>query len=121
MKTPNIVSVLAVLLVGLLLFPIVQEKVWAIKRDRVSSKIKASYMQAALRGDVALPATNSDALRCWSVCFWSLPHSVEVRTSFGTRFFYIAQRTTNSVSPYNFRFITGTDVNGNQLTNTPGI
>ncbi|SPE53337.1 exported hypothetical protein [Verrucomicrobia bacterium] len=122
MKILAKVSALAVILfMGFMLLDLGGEWVWAIKRKRVSSRIKASYLQSALRGEVPAPATNSDALRCWSLCYWSLPDAVGVRVSSGARFFFIARDTTNTDRPYSFRFITGTDANGKQITNTPGI
>ena len=115
------VELAVVIGIVLALVPIAQEKLWEMKRDRVREKIKASYMQAAARGEVALPATNPEALCCWSVCFWSLPNALEVRTPSSNRFFYIARRNTNSPSAYSFRFVSATDPNGNTLTNIPGI
>jgi hypothetical protein len=122
MKTvEKVVCALVALGIGAMLLPFAQEWLWTMKRERVSSQIKDSYMRSASRGEVAAPATNSDALRCSSICFWSLPHCLEVRASSGNTFFYMAQRTTNSTSPYTFRFFMETDANGNQITNTPSI
>jgi hypothetical protein len=112
--------VVASAILGMLL-PMAQEWVWRMKRERVSSQIKASYVQSALSGEVVVPATNSDSLQCWSICFWSLPRTVEVTAPSGNKYYYIACRATNSVRPYNFRFITGRDANGNRVTNARGI
>jgi hypothetical protein len=117
----KVVALLVVVATGAMLLPFAQEWAWTMKRKRVSAQIKASYVQSASRGEVAVPVTNSDALRCSSMCFWSLPNSVEVKTRSGNTLFYIAHRTTNSDAPYTFKYITGTDTNGNQLTNAPGI
>jgi len=110
-----------ILFIGLMLLDLGGEWGWSNKRKRVSAQIKASYLQSVLRGELPAPATNSDALRCWSLCYWDLPDSVEVRASSGAKFFFIAYGTTNSNRPYNFKFITGTDASGKQITNSPGI
>jgi hypothetical protein len=117
----KILDVFLNLAIGALLLPLAQEWVWTMKRELVSSQIKADYVRHASRGEVALPATNSDAIRCWSICFWSLPSCVKVRAASGNEFFYSAQRTTNSANPYNFRLFMETDVNGNRITNAPSI
>src|SRR5262245_15711595 len=120
MKTSGkIIAVLAVVGAGAMLLPFAQERVWTFKRQRVSSQIKASYMRSVSRGEVAVPATNSDALRCSSICFWSLPRCLQVKVPSGNTRFYMAHDTTNSASPYTFRFFMETDPNGNLITNAP--
>jgi hypothetical protein len=122
MKTAaKVVCALVVLGIGAMLLPLAQEWVWTMKRERVSSQIKDSYIRSASRGEVAFPATNLDALRCSSICFWSLPNCLQVSATSGNTFFYIAHRTTNSASPYTFRFFMETDADGNQITNIPSI
>lgn len=122
MKTRGkIVAVLAVVGVGAMLLSFAPERVWAFRRERVSSQIKASYMRGVSRGEVPVPATNSDALRCSSICFWSLPYCLEVKVPSGNTRFYMAHDTTNAASPYTFRFFMETDPNGNLITNAPSI
>lgn len=122
MKTSEkVVCAVVVFVCGGVLLPIAQEWLWTMKRNQVRSQIKASYAVCASRGEVAAPATNSDALRCSAPCFWSLPQSVRVKAASGHIFVYMAQSTTNATTPYTFRFISERDAQGNPITNSPSL
>ena len=117
----KIVLVVTTLVAGVMVFPIAYEWYWTMRRHHVSSQIKASYMWSAARGEVTVPSTNSDSIRCWSSCFWSLPRMVRVKDSSGNTFSYIAHHTTNSGTPYSFKFIARENAKGNSLTNAPSL
>jgi len=73
-----------------------QEWIHGIRRSRTASQITKSYRTSALAGEVALPATNADAIQCWSMCFWSMPTTVRVKTASGDTFIYNATQVSNS-------------------------
>src|SRR6478672_7677017 len=101
MRAKIFVAVLAVLVLGVMVLPLAQERA---RRERFRSEIKASYLRRASRGEVAVPANNSDALRCFSRSSISLPIFVEVKTGSGNTLIYVAHRRTNSDAPYSFEF-----------------
>jgi len=73
-----------------------QEWIHRIRRSRTASQITKSYQTTALAGEVALPATNADAIQCWSMCFWGMPTTIRVRTVSGDSFIYSARQVSNS-------------------------
>src|SRR5262245_5847074 len=87
-----------VILFGILALYVMVGHEWihGIRRSRTASQITKSYHASALAGDVAIPATNTDAIQCWSMCFWSMPTTVRVRTVSGDTFIYSARQVSNS-------------------------
>jgi hypothetical protein len=115
-------SLALILFAGLVVASFAAEWRWSMKRQRIGSEMIASYRKSALRGGVPAPATNADALRCGAtICYWSLPHSVEVTLPSGATYFYVARPNSNSDIPWRFVFSRGRDKNGIPLTNEPGI
>jgi hypothetical protein len=107
---------------GLIVARFVAEWRWSAKRARFGSDLIASYRKSALRGDVPAPATNAGALRCGgTICYLSLPHSVEVTVPSGATYVYIARSNYDANVPWRFEFSRGRDKNGISLTNEPGL
>lgn len=119
-KIERLVRLIVIVGIAGVILPFVQEWLWRRERDQVRSQIKQSYLRSASRGEVAVPATNSDAFSCWATCFWSLPRTVRVKTSSGHTFTYLAERTTNSTSPYRFEVVSEMDTNANRILDSSG-
>jgi hypothetical protein len=73
-----------------------QEWIHGIRRSRTASQIVESYRRSVAAGEVARPATNADAIQCWSECFWGMPTTVKAKTLSGDTFIYTARQKTNS-------------------------
>src|SRR5215813_12361679 len=97
-------ATVAILFLSFVVLNIAGEWIYGFRRSRVASQITESYKRSAMIGEVARLATNSDAIRCWSMCYWSMPRAVTVRTATGDTLFYIAERTSNS-TVWTFRFV----------------
>ena len=116
----SLLAIAVILFMGFVVLNIAGEWIHGIRRSRVASQIAESYKRSAIAGEVARPATNSDSIQCWSVCYWSMPNAVKVKSATGDTFFYIAERGSNSTA-WSFRFVSGTDASGHSITNEPSI
>src|SRR5262245_642893 len=111
-----LVMMVVVLFVIFALYAMVgQEWIHGIRRSRIASQITKSYQTSALAGEVALPATNTDAIQCGSMCFWSMPTTVRVRTASGDTFIYYARQVSNSSA---WKFIQ-VEPTARSITNAP--
>ena len=121
MKTVLVaVAVLVLLFTGFVAISVVDDWAWGLKRKHVASEIVASYRRAASNGQLPQPASSVGSIHCFSMCYYSLPSAVHVKTASGEEFSYTANRGTNSPS-WRFTLIYGKDAQGITITNKPGI
>jgi hypothetical protein len=91
------------------------------QRAKLSSKIIEAYRSSAISGLVAVPTTAPDALQTWSMCIYSPPLTVRVRTAGGSNYTYRAVGHPISdlkATSWTFRLISVRDEQGH-VTFTP--
>jgi hypothetical protein len=123
-KRTKYLAVAGTIVLAVILINVWSAHRYAAWRKQRAADIIASYRREAVIGAVPQVAADADAIRCFSVCYDSLPDRLKVRSAAGDTYFFVAEHDTRAAeraSRWRFRFVSGTDADGRAITNRPGI